>query len=70
VLYREGLYEDALRYLQRAQEHGSDPEIYLHLGEVEWKMGRREAAISTWEAGLERYPGNPALQDRLERARR
>lgn len=70
VLYRQGLYEDAIGYLQRAEEHGSDPEIYLHLGEVEWKLGRREAAIGTWESGLERYPGNSALQDRLERARR
>jgi predicted Zn-dependent protease len=70
VLYREGMYEDALRYLQRARERGSDPEIYLHLGEAEWKLDRRDDAISTWEAGLERYPGNPALQERLERARR
>jgi predicted negative regulator of RcsB-dependent stress response len=41
----------------------------LHLGEVQWALGDREAARATWQAGLERYRDDPRLKERLERAR-
>jgi tetratricopeptide (TPR) repeat protein len=70
LLYREKRYADALQLLQRAGESAADPEIDLHLGEVQWAMGDVEAARKTWAAGLERAPGNEKLRKRLERASR
>ncbi len=51
-----------------AGELGNDPEIDLHVGEVQWAMGDQAAARKTWQAALERYPDNTQLQERLKRA--
>jgi tetratricopeptide (TPR) repeat protein len=69
VLFRQGRAREALGYLQRAEQLGDDVEIVLHLGEVQWALGDREAARATWQAGLERYRDDPRLKERLERAR-
>lgn len=68
LLFREQRYEEALQFLQRAGKSDADPEIDLHLGEVQWAMGNAEAARMTWKAGLERVPDNEKLRKRLERA--
>ena len=70
LLYREKRYAEALQFLERAGKSGADPEIDLHLGEVQWAMGDTDAARKTWAAGLERAPGNEKLRKRLERAGR
>lgn len=70
LLYREGQYPEALAYLQRAAESGSDPEIDLHIGEVQWAMGDQAAARKTWAAALEKAPENDKLRQRIERAGR
>jgi tetratricopeptide (TPR) repeat protein len=69
VLHKMGRHEEALPYLKRALEEGNDPEIYLHLGEVQWSVGQKDAARATWEEGLKRYPENARLRARLESAR-
>jgi tetratricopeptide (TPR) repeat protein len=68
VLYRQGLLEDSLRYLERASALGADPELELHLGEVQWALGRKDQARRTWTDALERHPSNDQLKERLERA--
>lgn len=68
VLFRQGRLQEALTHLQRARELGDDPEIDLHLGEVQWALGERAAARQTWQQGLERRPDDVRLKERLERA--
>jgi len=68
VLFRQGLLEDSLRYLERASALGSDPELELHLGEVQWALGRKDEARRTWAEALERHPANERLEKRLEQA--
>jgi len=68
VLYREKDYAQAARYLERALARDDDPEINLHLGEVQWAMGDRDAARKTWKEALGRHPGNKALEKRVARA--
>jgi Tfp pilus assembly protein PilF len=70
LLYREKRYPEALQFLERARKSEADPEIDLHLGEVQWAMGDVDAARKTWAAGLERAPENEKLRQRLERAGR
>ncbi len=68
LLYKEGKYTEALDYLQRANESGADPEIDLHIGEVQWAMGDQKAARETWKAALLKAPEDKQLRERLERA--
>ncbi len=70
LLYREKRFPEALQFLERARKSDADPEIDLHLGEVQWAMGDADAARKTWAAGLERAPENEKLRQRLERAGR
>jgi tetratricopeptide (TPR) repeat protein len=68
LLYREGRFPEALEYLLRARKSGSDPEIDLHVGEVQWAMGDQAAARRTWADALEKSPDNEKLRKRAERA--
>jgi len=68
VLFRQGRLQEALTHLQRARELGDDPEIDLHLGEVQWALGEQATARQTWQQGLERRPDDARLKERLERA--
>jgi tetratricopeptide (TPR) repeat protein len=68
VLFRQGRLAEALEYLQRADALGDDAEIDLHLGEVQWALGDRDAARTTWQRALESYPNDARLRERLERA--
>jgi len=68
VLYREKNFQPALEYLQRARERADDAEISLHLGEVQWAMGDKDAARKTWREALVQHPGTEALEKRLARA--
>jgi tetratricopeptide (TPR) repeat protein len=68
LLFRQGRLPEALKYLQRASDLGEETEIDLHLGEVQWAMGDRDAARTTWRQALERQPDNEELKERLERA--
>jgi len=68
LLYKEGKYTEALDCLKRANESGADPEIDLHMGEVQWAMGDQKAARETWKAALLKAPDDKRLRERLERA--
>jgi tetratricopeptide (TPR) repeat protein len=68
VLHRQGKDAEALGYLRRAQALGNDPEIELHLGEVQWALGDQAGARKTWQQALERRPDDAELQERLKRA--
>jgi tetratricopeptide (TPR) repeat protein len=68
LLYKEGNYPAALDHLQRASKSGADPEIDLHIGEVQWAMGDQQAARATWKAALAKAPENRKLRERMERA--
>jgi tetratricopeptide (TPR) repeat protein len=68
VLFRQGRLPEALEYLKRANDLGDDAEIDLHLGEVQWALGDRDAARATWQRALEAFPNDVRLKERLERA--
>ena len=67
LLFREGRYPEALDHLQRASKAGADPEIYLHVGEVQWAMGRRRRRARRGQ-GAGHGPENEKLRKQLERA--
>ncbi|MGD8407072.1 MAG: tetratricopeptide repeat protein [Thiohalophilus sp.] len=65
--YRQGNYEKALEYLQRAFSMLKDGEIAAHLGEVLWVTGRREDARQVWDEALRDAPQHRVLRDVIER---
>lgn len=67
VLYHLGRLEEAVEYLRRAYTAMPDAEVAAHLGEVLWKLGRREEAHSIWQAGLLQNTRHPALRSTLRR---
>jgi tetratricopeptide (TPR) repeat protein len=72
VLGDLGQYEDGLRALDRAfRALGGDDawlleDIYYEKATMLDAMGAREAALATYEAGLERCPGSAILRAGLE----
>ena len=68
ALHKQGKHSEAIEYLERARKSGADPEIDLHLGEVQWDMDQKTAARDTWKKALERWPDDKRLKERLERA--
>jgi len=67
VQYRLGLYEDAIRNLDRAYELFPDHEVAAHLGEVLWVTGERSKARNLWRQALETQPDSEFIRSTMER---
>ena len=67
VLFVLGNPQQALPYLEKAMAIMVDPEIAAHLGEVQWVLGDRQAAIETWNQGLEKAPEDNNIKETMER---
>lgn len=61
VHFRLGNYEIAYEFITKAYTIQEDPEIAAHLGEVLWKQGKQNEAISIWQSSLEKFPENLIL---------
>jgi tetratricopeptide (TPR) repeat protein len=70
VLYRQGKLDQAYNYLNKAHTAQSDPEIAAHLGEVLWKMNRREEASQIWEEAFTKNPDNEVLMNTIKKFKR
>lgn len=67
VLFRQGQFQEALGYLQRAHEARPDAEISAHLGEVLWALGRQAEAQKVWAEALRGQSKNDVLQGTIKR---
>jgi len=61
VYFRLGNYDIAYEFITKAYTIQEDPEIAAHLGEVLWKQGKQNEAISIWQSSLEKFPENSIL---------
>ncbi|TAL82615.1 MAG: tetratricopeptide repeat protein, partial [Candidimonas sp.] len=66
-LYRTGDNRAALDYLQRSYAQLKSADVAAHLGEVLWKLKRRDEAKKIWRAGLLKDPKNEELLNTLKR---
>ncbi|MTW21364.1 tetratricopeptide repeat protein [Allochromatium palmeri] len=69
VHYRLGDFDQALAYLQQANDQLQDGEIAAHLGEVLWALGRRADAWAVWDKAVEADPEHAYLQEVVGRHR-
>ncbi|GAA4870808.1 tetratricopeptide repeat protein [Luteimonas vadosa] len=65
VLFRLGRLDEALVELKRAFTMQKDPEIGAHLGEVLWRMGRKQEAREYFEQARKLDPENRSLKRAL-----
>ncbi len=65
--YRLGNLNAALDYLQQAYEKFPDAEVAAHLGEVLWKLGRKEEARTIWGKALKSQPTSKVVQETMQR---
>lgn len=70
ALHKQRRNDEALTHLERAYERVRDPEIAIHLGEVQWALGRQDDARKTWEKGLTAFPDNANLKKAVDAHKR
>lgn len=69
VEFREGQVEKALETLQQAFNEYPDSEVAAHLGEVQWVLGLRDEAMTTWKLAWLDTPDSDVLQQTFKRLR-
>jgi dienelactone hydrolase len=71
LLFTWNLAEQTLPLIEFMSElYPSSPNAKMMLGETKAALGNTPAAIAAYEQLLERFPGNPGVQSRLEELRR
>ncbi|WP_043637046.1 tetratricopeptide repeat protein [Chromobacterium haemolyticum] len=65
--YKLGRLDAALKTLQKAYALLPDAELAAHLGEVLWKLGKKEEALAVWNKALEASPEHDVLRDTMRR---
>ena len=69
ILYKKGEYKEAKKYILKALEHSNhnDDSVMLeHLGDIELKLGNKEAAIKAWQEALLIDPDSETLKEKLQ----
>jgi tetratricopeptide (TPR) repeat protein len=65
--YRTGHSDEALKTLQRARERIQDPEVELHIAQVQASMKQTAQARDTVASAIQRYPDDTELKKYAER---
>src|SRR5690606_32469579 len=65
VYYRKGLYVEALKEWNEANELIEDYVVYDHMGDVYLAMNRPDEAKKYWRKALELMPEEQVIQDKL-----
>ncbi len=67
IEFRLGNLQQALEFLQRATQFSQDAEIASHLGEVLWRMEKKQQALDVWRKANQREPGNRFIKPVMQR---
>jgi tetratricopeptide (TPR) repeat protein len=61
VYYKLGEFKQAAQALTKATAlpGGNDPVLHDHLGDAQWRLGKREAAQASWKQALKLLAGKP-----------
>ena len=65
--YRLGHLDEAARTLRQAWSAAKDADVGVHLGEVLWKLGKRQDAQHVFDQVRKLDPRNASLRDTLQR---
>jgi len=68
ILYQMEKYEEAERYIRKAVEMANpSPVIIEHLGDINYKLSRKDKALEFWKKALELDSANEALKTKIQR---
>lgn len=67
VLYRQGLFAEAVTYLLKAAEAQPDPTVFDHLGDTYQQLNQPDSATSWWNKALELQPDNETIKKKLNK---
>jgi tetratricopeptide (TPR) repeat protein len=67
VLHQQGKHREALPWIEKALKFLDEPDatIHDHLGDILWKLGRKDKAREAWKKSLE-IEDNPAMRRKLD----
>jgi tetratricopeptide (TPR) repeat protein len=66
ILFQQGKYPDALKYIQQAVNSGDADAVLLeHLGDVYFKLNQVDEALKSWKMSAEKAAPNPTLQRKI-----
>ncbi|MEE1022340.1 MAG: tetratricopeptide repeat protein [Muribaculaceae bacterium] len=74
VLFKKGEYDEALVQQQKAVEKSEEAgdisaELYSHLGDILFRLGRPDEAVEAWQKALDLNPGDEGLKQRVKTRR-
>ncbi len=69
VLFRQGKYQDALSWLEKAYKQGASAEVSEHLGDVYYMLGNTERAKQLWLEAQQKGESNAKLLDKIKNGR-
>lgn len=67
VEYRRGNLSTALELLSQAHTAFPDHEVSAHLGEVLWKLGETDQALTIWRQAIKDTPDSVILRETIQR---
>ena len=68
VYFQLGDYENAKKYIEEALQSGGEKAVILdHFGDVQFKLGKKDEAMSTWKKAFELDNTIGGLQSKIER---
>ena len=66
VYYKLRQYDDAAVYIEKSiATGGASAVVHEHLGDVYWKLGRKDDAVRLWKKALELDPKNELLKKKI-----
>jgi tetratricopeptide (TPR) repeat protein len=68
ILYQKGSFTEALKWIElaiAALESPNSAELFDHYGDILFKLGRVDDAMSKWQRALEIEPEKPGLADKI-----
>lgn len=66
ILYQQGNYQKALKYIQQAIDQSQDDgTLWEHLGDVKYKLGLNEEAIDAWKKAKQFNTEGPLIDKKI-----
>jgi tetratricopeptide (TPR) repeat protein len=68
ILFQKEKYAEAEQYIRKAVEMANpSPVIIEHLGDINYKLSRKDKALEYWKKALEKDPANESLRSKIQR---
>ncbi|MBL7130511.1 MAG: tetratricopeptide repeat protein [Candidatus Omnitrophica bacterium] len=70
IYFRKGDLDKAIRYLENASVMVEDAEIFEHLGDVYFKIGKSDEALKNWQRSLQIDPKRKQVRDKIRESKK